>query len=182
MDGRALHGIVVTMHAPDPATDPVAAAVHDTLRELGIEHELMPCDPALADTAAFCEAYGVDPGDSANTIVVVGKSNPPVHVACVVLATTRLDVNRVVRTRLGVKKASFCAADETRELTGMEIGGVTAVGLPDGLPIWVDAAVMTRDAVVLGGGSRTWKIRCAPSALLAVPGVEVVDGLAAPVT
>lgn len=170
------------MNAPDPATDPVAAAVHRTLLALGIEHELMPCDPALADTAAFCAAYGVDPGDSANTIVVVGKSNPPVHVACVVLATTRLDVNRVVRTRLGVKKASFCAADETKAFTGMEIGGVTAIGLPDGLPVWVDAAVMERDQIVLGGGSRNWKVQCAPDALLAIPGVEVVDGLAAPVS
>ena len=167
--------------APDPIEDPVAAHVHRTLLDLGIEHELMPCDPALADTAAFCAAYGVDPGDSANTIVVVGKSNPPVHVACVVLATTRLDVNRAVRTRLGVKKASFCAAEETREMTGMEIGGVTAIGLPDGVPVWIDSAVMDRDRIVLGGGSRNWKVRCAPGALLVIPGFEVVEGLAAPV-
>jgi prolyl-tRNA editing enzyme YbaK/EbsC (Cys-tRNA(Pro) deacylase) len=169
----------MSVDVPDPAIDPVAAGVHRSLLELGIDHELLPCDPELADTAAFCAAYGVAPEDSANTIVVVGKSNPPVHVACVVLATTRLDVNRAVRTRLGVKKASFCAADETRAMTGMEIGGVTALGLPVGLPIWVDAAVMGRERIVLGGGSRSWKVRCRPAALLAVPSLEVVEGLAA---
>ena len=92
------------------------------------EHELFACDPALADTAAFCAAYGFDPADSANTIVVIGKSQPPVFAACVVLATHRLDVNRAVRDRLGTRKASFASADETRELTGMAIGGVTVFG------------------------------------------------------
>jgi prolyl-tRNA editing enzyme YbaK/EbsC (Cys-tRNA(Pro) deacylase) len=157
------------------------ASVHAQLDALGIDYEVMPCDPELADTAQFCAAYGVDPADSANTIVVVGKSDPPRHVACVVLATTRLDVNRTVRRRLGTKKASFASGEDTKALTGMLIGGVTAFGLPDGLPLWVDAAVMTRERVVLGGGSRSSKIRCAPSALIAVPGCEVIEGLAEPV-
>ena len=108
------------------------------------EYELFPCDPALADTAAFCAAYGFAPGDSANTIVVIGKSTPPVYAACVVLATHRLDVNHAVRDKLGSRKASFASPDETRELTGHEIGGVTAFGLPVGMPLWVDAAVMAR--------------------------------------
>jgi prolyl-tRNA editing enzyme YbaK/EbsC (Cys-tRNA(Pro) deacylase) len=143
-------------------------------------YELFPCDPALADTAAFCEAYGFAPDDSANTIVVVGKSNPPRYAACVVLATHRLDVNRTVRDRLGTRKASFASPDETRALTGHEIGGVTAFGLPDGLPLWVDAAVMARERIVLGGGSRSWKVLAPPSILLTLPSVEVIDGLAAP--
>ena len=103
------------------------------LRQLGADHEIVPCDPALADTAAFCEAYGYSPDDSANTIIVVGKGETPRPVACVVLASTRLDVNGVVRRRLEVRKASFASADETMQLTGMEIGGVTAFALPDGL-------------------------------------------------
>src|SRR5438128_10640767 len=90
------------------------------------EYELFACDPALADTASFCAAYGFDPADSANTIVVIGKSDPPVYAACVVLATHRLDVNRVVKQRLGTRKASFAAPEETRDLTAMAIGGVTA--------------------------------------------------------
>lgn len=144
------------------------------------EAELFPCDPALADTAAFCAAYGFAPEDSANTIVVIGKSTPPVYAACVVLATHRLDVNRTVRDRLGTRKASFASAEETRELTGMEIGGVTAFGLPADLPLWVDGAVMDRERIVLGGGSRSWKVVAPSSILLTLPNVAVVDGLAAP--
>ena len=141
-------------------------------------YELFACDPALADTAAFCAAYGFAPEDSANTILVVGKSNPPVHAACVVLATHRLDVNRVVKEKLGTRKASFAAPDETRALTGHEIGGVTAFGLPAGLPLWVDAAVMRRERIVLGGGSRSWKVIAPTSILLTLANVEVVAGLA----
>jgi len=143
-------------------------------------YELLACDPALADTAAFCAAYGFDPADSANTIVVIGKSDPPVYAACVVLATHRLDVNRVVKQRLATRKASFASPDETRALTGMEIGGVTAFGLPADLPLWVDAAVMDRDRIVLGGGSRSWKVVAPPAILRSVPGVEIVADLAAP--
>jgi prolyl-tRNA editing enzyme YbaK/EbsC (Cys-tRNA(Pro) deacylase) len=141
-------------------------------------YELFPCDPALADTTAFCAAYGFDPRDSANTIIVIGKSNPPRYAACVVLATHRLDVNRTVRDRLGIRKASFASPDETRALTGHEIGGVTVFGLPAQLPLWVDAAVMGRERIVLGGGSRSWKVIAPPSILLALPNVEVVEGLA----
>ena len=153
------------------------AALERSLEGRG-EHELFACDPALADTAAFCAHYGFAMDDSANTIVVVGKATPPVYAACVVLATHRLDVNRSIRTRLGTRKASFASPDETRELTGMAIGGVTAFGLPADLPVWVDAAVMERERIVLGGGSRSWKVLAPPSILLTVPNVEVVEGLA----
>ncbi len=144
------------------------------------EYELFACDPALADTAAFCAAYGFALGDSANTILVVGKSAPPTYAACVVLATHRLDVNHAVRDRLGARKASFASPDETRLLTGHEIGGVTAFGLPPDMPVWVDAAVMARPRIVLGGGSRSWKV-IAPSAILRrLPNVAIVEGLANP--
>jgi len=143
-------------------------------------YELFACDPALADTAAFCAAYGFAPEDSANTIVVIGKSEPPVFAACIVLATHRLDVNRVAKQRLGTRKASFASPDETRILTGMEIGGVTAFGLPAGLPLWIDAAVMDRERIVLGGGSRSWKVLAPPEILRTLPGAEVVADLAAP--
>ncbi|MES2209340.1 MAG: YbaK/EbsC family protein [Chloroflexota bacterium] len=141
-------------------------------------YELFACDPALADTAAFCAAYGFLPEDSANTIVVVGKSNPPVYAACVVLATHRLDVNRTVRDRLGTRKASFAAPDETRAITGHEMGGVTVFGLPSDLPLFVDAAVMERSRIVLGGGSRSWKVIAPPSILRTLANVRIVEGLA----
>jgi prolyl-tRNA editing enzyme YbaK/EbsC (Cys-tRNA(Pro) deacylase) len=150
------------------------------LSSLGVAYELFACDPALADTAAFCAAYGYALQDSANTIVVVGKADPRRYAACIVLATHRLDVNRAVRDRLGTRKASFAAADETRALTGMAIGGVTPFGLPDDLPIWIDAAVMARPQIVLGGGSRSWKVIASPGILLHLPAATVVEGLAGP--
>jgi len=159
-------------------TDPDRAALEAALTGHG-EFELFACDPDLADTAAFCAAYGFALEDSANTIVVIGKSDPPVYAACVVLATHRLDVNRIVKQRLGTRKASFASQEETRALTGMAIGGVTAFGLPAGLPLWVDAAVMERERIILGGGSRSWKVIAPPSILLTLPNVEVVEGLAA---
>ena len=142
----------------------------------GVGYEVLPCDPAFADTTAFCERYGVAPEDSANAIVVVGKSEPRQYVCCVVLAPTRLDVNGTVRRRLGTRKGSFASADETKELTGMEIGGVTPVGLP--MRVWVDAAVMARPTVVLGGGDRSSKIRLAPAVFLHLPSTEIVEALA----
>jgi prolyl-tRNA editing enzyme YbaK/EbsC (Cys-tRNA(Pro) deacylase) len=152
--------------------------VTTVLDELGVEYEVVPCDPALADTAAFCAAYGYAPEDSANTIVVVGKVDPRRYAACVVLATTRLDVNGSVRARLGVRRASFASQDETVEVTGMAIGGVTPFGLPSDLPLWVDSQVTQRERLVFGGGSRDCKIVAGPDALLAITALEVVDGLA----
>jgi prolyl-tRNA editing enzyme YbaK/EbsC (Cys-tRNA(Pro) deacylase) len=172
----------MTSPRPDPADpkhDPEGRArLLAVIEPLSADYELFACDPALADTAAFCAAYGFDPEDSANTILVIGKSDPPRYAACVVLAPNRLDVNRTVRDRLGTRKASFAPADATRDVTGMEIGGVTVFGLPDGLPVWIDGRVMQRERIVLGGGSRSWKVLAPPSILLALPGAAVVDGLA----
>lgn len=154
------------------------AAVRRHLDQLGVPYQLVACDPALADTAAFCAAYGYAPQDSANTIVVIGKSQPPTFAACVVLADTRLDVNRTVKQRLGVRRASFASAEETIALTGMMIGGVTVFGLPPDLPIWVDERVMERPRIVLGGGSRSWKIVAPPAILGHLSNVEVVANLA----
>jgi prolyl-tRNA editing enzyme YbaK/EbsC (Cys-tRNA(Pro) deacylase) len=148
------------------------------IRDLGEPYELFPCDPALADTAAFCAAYGFAPEDSANTILVIGKTDPPRFAACVTLAPYRLDVNRTIRDRLGTRKASFAPAEETAKVTGMQIGGVTVFGLPADLPIWVDSRVMERERIVLGGGSRSWKVIASPAILRALVGAEVVEGLA----
>jgi prolyl-tRNA editing enzyme YbaK/EbsC (Cys-tRNA(Pro) deacylase) len=154
----------------------VAASIART----GVSHEVMPCDPELADTAAFCEHYAIDPADSANTILVVSKRPAGTMAACVVLATTRLDVNKAVCAELGAKKASFASAEQTTAATGMEIGGVTPFGLPASMPVYVDAGVMTRPRIVLGGGNRTSKLRIDPAALETLPGVRVIEGLAKP--
>lgn len=156
--------------------DPVLDALE------GVEHEIVECDPALADTAEFCAAYGFSAEDSANAILVAGKTEDRPIACCVVLASHRLDVNGVVRKRLGTRKASFANAEETiLRSGGMQIGGVTPFGLPDDVPIWIDTAVLERERVIVGGGTRSRKILCPPAALMSIPGAASVDGLAKPI-
>jgi prolyl-tRNA editing enzyme YbaK/EbsC (Cys-tRNA(Pro) deacylase) len=157
----------------------IEASVLAAVDATGAPYETVEIDPALADTAAFCERYGYPLETSANCILVASKDDPPVVAACVVLATTKLDVNRRVRKLLGVRKLSFAPAELTRELTGMEIGGVTPFALPNDLPLYVDARIGGLDRVVVGGGSRSLKLVVAPAALTAVGGIEI-EGLATP--
>jgi prolyl-tRNA editing enzyme YbaK/EbsC (Cys-tRNA(Pro) deacylase) len=161
-----------------PGVDLLHPLVAAALEGTNVPFEVVACDPTLADTAAFCAAYGYGLRESANTILVIGKAAEPVYAACVVLATHRLDVNRAVKSLLGTRKASFAPPELTTELTGMEIGGVTAVGLPPSLRRFVDGDVMAADRVVLGGGNRTSKLVGPPQLLSVVAGVQVVDGLA----
>lgn len=163
------------MPSPDPGL-----LVTVALARLGIAHEVMPCDPAAADTAVFCQRYGIAPQDSANTILVAVKREPRRYVACVALATTRLDVNHKLREVLAEKRLSFADAEESVAVTGMLVGGVAPFGLPEAVPVLVDAAVMERPEIVLGGGGRDTKIRLAPGQLLRVPRLRVVPGLAQP--
>jgi len=136
-------------------------------------------DPELADTAAFCAEYGVEPADSANCVVIAGRRGEATrYAACIVLATTRADVNNVVRRRLDARKASFAPMEDAVTLTGMEYGGITPIGLPAPWPIYVDAAVLERDVVVIGSGLRRSKIALPSAALVELPGAEAVEGLA----
>jgi prolyl-tRNA editing enzyme YbaK/EbsC (Cys-tRNA(Pro) deacylase) len=154
--------------------------VHAALLAHGIAHEVLACDPEMADTAAFCEHYGVPIEQAANTILVASKKvDPPRYAVCVVLGTTRLDVNRKVSELLGVKRLSFADGDTTVALTGMMIGGVTAFGI-HGLPVFVDSAVLAAPQVVMGGGNRSSKLLLDPRELTKLPTAEVVDGLALP--
>ena len=150
----------------------------DGLDAAGADYEVIAIDPELADTAAFCAHYGYPLERSANTIVVAARKEPGVACACVVLADTRLDVNHKVCELLGVRKASFAGADQTSDLTGMMIGGVTPFALPAGLPLYVDSRVMDADWVIVGGGSRSMKLRLAPRLFVDVAGATVVPGLA----
>jgi prolyl-tRNA editing enzyme YbaK/EbsC (Cys-tRNA(Pro) deacylase) len=160
------------------AVDDIETRVRARLQLLGVNFEAIPCDPEFADTAAFCARYGFALEDSANTIVVASRRDPAVACACVALATTRLDVNHTVRSLLGAGKVSFASPEQTESLTGMRIGGVTPFALPDTLPLYIDAQVMRRPSVVVGGGSRSWKVRVAPLELLLVPEARTVEGLA----
>jgi len=156
----------------------VSDLVIEQLESLGVEYEVVPCDPDLADTAAFCEAYGYEAQDSANAIVVAGKAEPTAFVMCLVLADTRLDVNKVVRKKLGVRKCSFASAEQTIELTGMQIGGVPPFGTTQPIDLWIDRRVMERERLIIGGGSRDRKLLVPPATLAAHPRVEVIDDLA----
>ena len=154
-------------------------AVRAALSALGDRVRGRRCDPALADTAAFCAAYGFDPKDSANCIVVASRRPPGHHLVALVLATTRLDVNGRCCKLMGVRRASFASMELTAELTGMEIGGVTPFGLPPALqPVRVDAAVLTRARVMVGGGDRSVKLVIDTAVLGRPPLFGVVEGLA----
>ena len=168
-------GTVPALERPDLLAEPVRAAlaVLDDPRVLVAEIE-----PDLADTAAFCAAYGVALEQSANCVVVVGRrGETTTRAACVVLATTRADVNGLVRRRLDVRKASFAPMDTAVSATGMEFGGITPVGLPEGWPVLVDAAVAAQPWVVVGSGLRRSKLVLPGALVAALPGAEAVDGL-----
>ena len=160
-----------------PVENP-AAHVRAALEALGEPYEELAVDPQYADTESFCEHYGIAPEISANAIIVASKRGEPRYAACVLLATTRLDVNRVVRRLLEVRKASFASAEQTHELTGMLIGGVTPFGLPEDLPIYIDERVMALDAIWVGGGDRSSKIRVSPSVFDRISAATVVPDLA----
>ncbi|CAN5582058.1 hypothetical protein BH11CYA1_BH11CYA1_26060 [soil metagenome] len=154
------------------------ALVANGLADRKLDYSVFECDPEFADTALFCEKYGFQLAQSANAIVVATKVEPVRFACCVVLANTKLDVNKMVSKLLGVKKVSFATAEQTMSLTGMQIGGVTPFGLPD-IPLYVDAAVMASPLeVILGGGNRSTKVVLKPEQLLKLANVEIVDGLA----
>jgi prolyl-tRNA editing enzyme YbaK/EbsC (Cys-tRNA(Pro) deacylase) len=176
----------VATERPDLLAEPVRAALRAWPADspFGADAvQVAPIDPDLADTAAFCATYDVGLDVSANCVIIVGKRDGQLrYAACLVLATTRADVNGLVRRHLDVRKASFAPMAEAVELTGMEYGGITAIGLPAAWPILVDAAVAATDAVVIGSGVRRSKIVIPGQALAHLPGASVVDGLGLPVT
>lgn len=151
--------------------------VSSAIKEFGIKAEVRECAPDLADTTQFCAHYGFPLEVCGNTIIIVGKSNPKVYAACVGLAHTRLDVNHTIRTLLEVRKTSFASADATKELTGMEIGGVTVLGLPQSLPIFADSRLLDKEYLVLGSGTRLSKLLVHPAELRKIPHLEFVEGL-----
>jgi prolyl-tRNA editing enzyme YbaK/EbsC (Cys-tRNA(Pro) deacylase) len=166
---------------PDLLAAPVAAALKALDPADAARVGVAEIDPALADTAAFCAEYGSPMDGAANCVVVAGRRGEAVrYAACLVLATTRADVNGVVRRRLDARKASFAPMDDAVALTGMEYGGITPLGLPDGWLLLVDAAVAAAPAIVIGSGLRASKLALPGALLAALPGAEVVEGLARP--
>ena len=172
-----------------PATerlDLLATPVVEALRALDPAEAarcgVVEIDPDVADTAEFCATYGSPLDASANCVVVSGKrGGEQRYAACLILATTRADVNGVVRRRLDVRKASFAPMDDAVASTGMAYGGITPFGLPEGWPLLIDAAVAAAPEVVIGSGLRNSKLLVPGEVLRKLPAAETLDGLARPI-
>ena len=179
---------------PELLAKPVAAALADWLGGPGAPGpgramrgglggvEVAAIDPDLADTAAFCEHYGVPLEESANCVVIAGRrGGETMYAACLIIAVTRADVNGVARRRLGARKASFASMDDALAATGMEYGGITPIGLPPDWPVLIDTAVVRQPYVIIGSGIRGSKLRLPGPLLASLPAAEVIEGLATPV-
>jgi prolyl-tRNA editing enzyme YbaK/EbsC (Cys-tRNA(Pro) deacylase) len=170
----------LTFHPALSRPDLLAPAVAAALQTLpwAAQVRVAAIDPALSDTAQFCETYGVAPEESANCVVVAARRGGEVsYAACMVAATTRANVNGLVRQHLGARKASFGAVDVVTSLTGMEYGGITPVGLPESWPVLVDDLVAKCPSAVIGSGIRGSKLWLPGSLLAELPGAEVLPGL-----
>jgi prolyl-tRNA editing enzyme YbaK/EbsC (Cys-tRNA(Pro) deacylase) len=175
--------LALALDRPDLLAPPVAEALR-AWRETKVDSsqfQVAEINPDLADTAAFCAAYDVPLDQSANCVIVAGRRGGETrYAACVVLATTRADVNGLVRRRLDARKASFAPMESAVTQTGMEYGGITPVGLPESWPILVDAKVADAGFVVIGSGLRRSKLVVPGEVLTTIPGAEVHDGLGIP--
>ena len=164
---------------PGLLAGPVASALAALDPALAAQVQAAEIDATLADTAAFCAAYGVGPDVSANCVIIAGtRGEVTRYAACLVLATTRLDVNGVVRRLLDARKASFAPMDDAVRLSGMEYGGITPVGIPSDWALLLDARVAALPSAIVGSGIRGSKLRLPGSVLAALPGAQVVEGLA----
>jgi prolyl-tRNA editing enzyme YbaK/EbsC (Cys-tRNA(Pro) deacylase) len=170
---------VPALDRPELLAKPVALALEQLAPADAALVGVAEIDPALADTAEFCAAYGSPMSGSANCVVVAGRRGEDTrYAACLVLATTRADVNGLVRRRLNARKASFAPMDDAVALSGMEYGGITPIGLPAEWPVLVDAAVAAAPAIVIGSGIRGSKLALPGELAARLSGAEVVDGLA----
>ena len=159
------------------SSEEIETNLKETLRNLEVIYEWIEVDPEYADTAEFCERYGFTMEESGNTIIVASKRGEKKFAACIVLGTDRLDVNKKVRNLMQVSRLSFANSENTMELTGMMIGGVTPYMLPDSIPLYIDSKIMNLESIILGGGSRSAKLRLSPKELLKIPSAEIIEGL-----
>ena len=159
------------------SSEEIETNLKETLRNLEVIYEWIEVDPEYADTAEFCERYGFTMEESGNTIIVASKRGEKKFAACIVLGMDRLDVNKKVRNLMQVSRLSFANSENTMELTGMMIGGVTPYMLPDSIPLYIDSKIMNLESIILGGGSRSAKLRLSPKELLKIPSAEIIEGL-----
>ena len=149
--------------------------VQRAVDSIGVRYEVLDCNPEWADTDVFCSNYNIPRDHAANAILIASKSEPKQYAVCLVLATTKIDVNHAVSKLMGVKRLSFAPAEETQAVTGQAIGGVTVFGLPDAIPLYIDSRIMEKDYVIVGGGNRSTKIKLAPAELSRIPQATPAD-------
>jgi prolyl-tRNA editing enzyme YbaK/EbsC (Cys-tRNA(Pro) deacylase) len=142
---------------------------------LGVRYEVLECNPEWADTDVFCSNYNIPRDHAANAILIASKSEPKQYAVCLVLATTKIDVNHAVSKLMGVKRLSFAPAEETMAVTGQAIGGVTVFGLPDAMPLYIDRRITEKDYVIVGGGNRSTKMKLPPAELQKIPNATVAE-------
>jgi len=173
---------VPALDRPDLLAPPVAVALIKWKNPIPVsEVRVAEIDPALAETAAFCVRYGIAMEESGNCVVIAGRRGGQTRMAaCVVFATARADVNGLIRRHLDARKASFAAMEDAIAETGMEYGGITPIGLPDGWPVLIDAAVAAAPGVVVGSGVRRSKLALSGAVLANLPGAQTLDGLGLP--
>jgi len=152
--------------------------IRQFLESTELKFEIMDCNPELADTKIFCKEYNINPEDSVNAILVKTKTGELKYALCALLATTRLDINNLIKKKLNARKVSFADSEETTKITEMIIGGVTPLTLPNNLPLWIDSRIMLRDLIILGGGNRSSKIKISPTIFNFTPNAEIIVGLA----
>ena len=152
--------------------------IRQFLESTELKFEIMDCNPELADTKIFCKEYNINPEDSVNAILVKTKMGKLKYALCALLATTRLDINNLIKKKLNARKVSFADSEETTKITEMIIGGVTPLTLPNNLPLWIDSRIMLRDLIILGGGNRSSKIKISPTIFNFTPNAEIIVGLA----
>lgn len=155
-----------------PQLDPT---VEKAAQSLGVQYEVLECNPEWADTEVFCASYNIPRDQAANAILIAAKTEPKQYAVCLVLATTKLDVNHAVSKLMGIKRLSFASAEETKAVTGQAIGGVTVFGLPESIPLYIDNRIMAREWVIVGGGNRSTKIKLPPSELHKIPQATTAD-------
>lgn len=152
--------------------------VLDILKKSSLVYEIIKIDPEFADTYEFCKKYNYPINKSANTIIVCSKKEPVTFAAAIISASTKLDVNHRLKELMSVGRISFAKPEQTKELTGMMIGGVTLFGLPKNLNIYADKQLLDLDYIILGGGGRTTKIKISPNVLKEIKQVQIIENLA----
>jgi len=169
---------LLTFRPVKEVIDLVATPVRESLEQNDLYSETWaaPIDPQLADTAAFCAQYQIGMEVSANCVIVEAKRGERVwYAACVILATSKADVNGIVRRHLDARKLSFAPMATAVSLAKMEYGGITPIGLPEDWPVLVDKAILGQENVIIGSGVRGSKLLVATTIFNKLPGASVME-------